>query len=105
MLRSRSTGPTAVLHRAGGEDRQGQARHQERHDIIGRNLFPEDENAAGKQNARGSAQAEADQAAAGQIAAQAVKIAAGAVFGDEALGSRRNAERARHAEKADPGQT
>jgi len=92
-----------ILHRAGREDRQRQARDQERDDVVGGNAVTERKSSARQSHAGRGAEAEAHEPAAGKEAAQAIEIAAGAIFGNEALRGRGNAERARHAEKADPG--
>ena len=100
QLKERAVG---VLQRAEREDRQRQAHQQERHEVIGADAVAEHEHHAGHRGAGGDAEAEAQQAASRQEAAQAVEIAAGAVFRNEALRRIGDAERAQHAEEADPG--
>ena len=92
-----------ILQRAHGEDRQGQAHQQERHHVVGAEAIAEGEHRAGNRRAGGDAEAEAEPAASREEAAQAVDIAAGAVFRNEALRRIRDAQRAQHAEEADPG--
>jgi hypothetical protein len=95
--------PHQVLHRSGREDRQRQARYQERDDVIGRDAVTERESAAGQDHAGRGAETEAHEPTAGKEAAQAIEIAAGAILGNEPLRGCGNAQCARHAKKTDPG--
>jgi hypothetical protein len=94
---------SGILQRAHCEDRQRQAHQQERHDVVGADAIAQGEHDARHRRAGGDAETEAQPAASRQEAAQAVEIAAGAVFGNEALRRIGDAQRAQHAEEADPG--
>ena len=91
-----------VLQRAQREGRQRQAHQHERHEVVVADAVAEHEHRAEHDRADRDAVADAQQAAADEKAAQAVEVAAGAVFRNEALRRRADAERAQHAEEADP---
>jgi hypothetical protein len=92
-----------ILQRAHREDWQRQAHQQERHDVVGADAIAQREHDACHRRAGDDAEAEAQPAASRQEATQAVEVAAGAVFGNEALRRIGDAQRAQHAEEPDPG--
>jgi hypothetical protein len=92
-----------ILQRTHREDRQRQTHQQERQHVIRADAVPDGEHDAGHRCAGGDAEAETQPAASREEAAQAVEIAAGAVFRNESLRRIGDAQRAQHAEEADPG--